>query len=361
VSEGMEQHRQAYAYCAYCPKVCRFACPVSAATHSETTSTWGKMTGAFLATTAGAPLSEGGARALYACTGCMRCRSFCRHENEVGFALFSARQLALDSGQAPAGARTTLTTFAEHHNPFGQSLTGALDRYPAGGPVRFQLFTGCTALAKRPQLVEDALAVADAFAAPMAVCRAGSRCCGYPLYAAGDMAGFKAHAQSMAEALAPYPELVALDPGCAYTLKVVFPRFGVSLRANVKTFTEVLDERREQAPRKPPVLEKVAYHDACHLGRGLGEYDSPRRLLALAAERTLEAPAAREEGGCSGGGGLMPRALPDVAVDVARREAATAAPGGETLVTACPTSSRMFERAGRKAADLVSVLRHWLE
>jgi Fe-S oxidoreductase len=165
----------------------------------------------------------------------------------------------------------------------------------------------------------------------------------------------------MTEALAPYPELVALDPGCAYTLKVVYPRFGVALHTNVKTFTEVLDERRDQAPRKAPVIEKVAYHDACHLGRGLGEYESPRRLLALAAERTLEAPAAREEGGCSGGGGLMPRALPEVAVDVARREAATAAAGGETLVTACPTSSRMFERAGRKAADLVSVLRRWLE
>jgi fumarate reductase (CoM/CoB) subunit B len=319
------------------------------------------MTGAYFATTAGAPLGEGGARALYACTGCMRCRSFCRHENEVGFALFSARQLALEAGQAPEGARSTLATFAERQNPFGQSLAEAVERHPAGGPVRFQLFTGCTALAKRPQLVEDALAVADAFSAPMAVCRASARCCGYPLYAAGDMAGFKAHARSVADALVPYPELVALDPGCAYTLRVVYPRFGITLQSQVKTFTEVLDERSGHLPRKPPILEKVAYHDACHLGRGLGEYDGPRRLLALAAERTIESVASREEGGCSGGGGLLPRTMPDISVDVARREAVASAPGGETLVTACPTSSRMFERAGRKATDLVSVLRRWLE
>ena len=34
--------------------------------------------------------------------------------------------------------------------------------------------------------------------------------------------------------------------------------------------------------------------------------------------------------------------------------------GGEPIVTACPTSRRMFERAGRQALDLVSVVRRWL-
>ena len=96
MSGELEQHRQAYAYCAYCPKVCRFACPVSDATQNETTSTWGKMSEAHLVTTGKRTLEPGGAKALYACTGCMRCRSFCKHENEVGFALFSARQTAVD-------------------------------------------------------------------------------------------------------------------------------------------------------------------------------------------------------------------------------------------------------------------------
>ena len=115
-------HRQAYAYCAYCPKVCRFACPVSDATQSETVSTWGKMTEAFLVTTGKRSLEASGAKAMYGCTGCLRCKTYCRHENEVGFALFSARQQAVDRELAPEGASSTLRTFAQHGNPFGRSL-----------------------------------------------------------------------------------------------------------------------------------------------------------------------------------------------------------------------------------------------
>jgi fumarate reductase (CoM/CoB) subunit B len=319
------------------------------------------MTTAHLETTAKRPLDEAGARSLYACSGCMRCRSFCKHDNEVGFALFSARQVAVDRQLAPAGAQSTLATFREHQNPFGANLAEAVGRFRAESPVRFQLFAGCSTLVKRPDLVEDALAVGAGFSAPMGVSRAGVRCCGYPLYAAGDIDAFRVHARNFAESLGPYPELVVLDPGCAYTLRVVYPRFDVPLGIIVRTIYEVLDEHRSHVPPRPPALGALAYHDACHLGRGLGQYEQPRRLLALAAERVLEDPAARQEAGCTGGGGLLPRTMPEVSVDVARRTAARVAPNGETVVTACPTSGRMLERAGRRTADLLAVLRRWLD
>lgn len=360
MSGGVDQHRQAYAYCAYCPKVCRFSCPVSDSTHNETTSTWGKMTQAYLATTGKKPVTEGSAQALYACTGCMRCRSFCKHDNEVGYALFEARQLAVDTGQAPAGALSTLKTFAEHGNPFGRDLSADVAAFTPEGPVRFPLFTGCSSLVKRKELIEDAIAVSTAFAAPFGVCKVSNRCCGYPLYAAGDQVAFRTHAEKVAEALAPYPELVVLDPGCAYTLKVVYPRVGVKLKNDVRTVYEVLAERLEHAPKKPKLDARVGYHDACHLGRGLGQYEEPRRLLALAVNGFREAQSHGAEGGCSGGGGLLPRTMAETSVDIARRQAPRVAAEGEAVVTACPTSRRMFERAGKPAEDLLSLLRRWL-
>lgn len=353
-----EQHRQAYAYCAYCPKICRFACPVSDATHNETTSTWGKMTEAHLVTTGGRPLEAGGAKALYACTGCMRCRSFCRHENEVGYALFSARQHAVDTELAPEGARTTLRTFAEHQNPFGRDLAPVVAQHRTDAPVRFQFFPGCSSLVKREALVEDARSVAEAFGAPLGVCKASTQCCGYPLYAAGDVREFEAHARKVASTLAPYPELVVMDPGCAYTFRVVYPRFGVDLTTTVRTLVEVLAERLDHAPAAPPLDVSVSYHDACHLGRGLGQYEEPRRLLRKAAREVLDATEHRGEAGCSGGGGLVPRTMPDAAVQIARRE--TERHKAE-VVTACPTSRRMFDRAGRKAEDLFGFLRRWIK
>lgn len=353
-------HREAYAYCAYCPKMCRFACPVSESTHSETTSTWGKMTQAFLATARGQPLSEDASRALYACTGCMRCRSFCKHQNEVGYALFSSRGLALGSGTGPRGAQSTVDTFRAHGNPFGADLSALVSRFRAPGPARFAFFPGCSTLVKASALAEDAIAVGAAFSAPLAMCRASTRCCGYPLYAAGDEEGFAAHARKMADLLEPYPELVVLDPGCAYTFLVVYPRFGVTLRNRVQTLYEVLAARIQHVPAREPLPIKAAYHDACHLGRGLGQYDGPRALLRAAVAEVREAPDSREEAGCSGGGGLLPRTMAETSVDIARRQADALAPDGEIVVTACPTSRRQLERAGRKAEDLVSLLRRWL-
>lgn len=357
---GVDQHRQAYAYCAFCPKVCRFACPVSDATQNETTSTWAKMTEAHLVTTQKRTLEPGGAKALYACTGCMRCRSFCRHENEVGFALFSSRQEAIDRDLAPEGARSTLKTFAQHGNPLGVDLTPLVARYRADAPVRFQIFPGCTTLAKAPEVLDAALEVGAAFGAPIGVAKAASRCCGYPLYAAGDLRGFEDHARKVADALTPYPELVVVDPGCAYTLKVVYPRVGVELSGTVRTIYEVFAERVDHAPPKPPLDEAAVYHDACHLGRGLGQYEEPRSLLCAAVREVKEAPETRGEAGCSGGGGLLPRTMADTSVAIAKRQADRVAPLGETVVTACPTSRRMFERAGKRSEDLLMLLRRWL-
>jgi len=354
------QHRQAYSYCAFCPKVCRFACPVSEATQQESVSTWAKMSEAYLATQHGQPLDEGGTQALYACTGCMKCRTVCKHENEVGYALFSARSLALEQGTAPAPVTSTLRTFTQHQNPFGVDLAEKVARYRADAPVRFPLFPGCSSLVKRPEAIDDAIAVGAAMSASFGVCRASSRCCGYPLYAAGDTKGFVRHAEGMAESLKEFPELAVLDPGCAYTFKVVYPRFGVELPHPVRTVYEILADRLAALPEKPKLPLTVRYHDACHLGRGLGQYEGPRALLAAAVREVAEGTESRDEAPCTGGGGLLPRTMPEAAVETARR-AAERFEGAEAIATACPTSRRMFERAGKNAEDLLHLLRRWLE
>ncbi len=359
---AMDRHEQAYTYCSFCPKMCRFACPVSEATQSESLSTWGKMTAAHLAKEGQRPLDESTAKAVHACTGCGRCGSFCKHENQVGDALFAAREETMKQGLQPKGAASTLATFTQAQNPFGQELSALVSSWRSDTPVRYPLFPGCSSLVKRPQLIEDTIAVANAFGAPMGVSRVASRCCGYPLYAAGSHDAFLEHARANAEVLASVPELTVLDPGCAYTFKIVYPQFGVALKTRIRTVVEVLEENLSHAPQKPPLPDTVGYHDACHLGRGLGQYDPPRRLLARAVTKMEEAASVRREAGCAGGGGLLPRTMPDVAVEVARRQAAEVAPQPDVnVVTACPTSKRMFERAGKTSFDLMALLRRWVE
>lgn len=357
----LDNHQREYLTCAYCPKVCRFACPVSEASSNESLSTWAKMTGAHLAQSGARPLDAQAALGLHACTGCMRCTQFCKHQNPVGHALFAARGEAISRGLQPQGASSTLATFAHAHNPFGVELAPLLTRFRAQTPVRYPLFVGCTALVKVPQLIEDALLVSEAFGAPVGVGRASERCCGYPLYAAGALEAFATHAAATARAFAQYHELVVLDPGCAWTLKVAWASVGVTPHARVRTLVEVLAENLPHAPQLPKLPGTVGYHDSCKLGRGLGVYDEPRALLARAVEAVHEAPSCRADGGCAGAGGLLPRTMPETAVEVARRQAAQVSQGGEPIVSACPSSTRMFGRAGREAVDLVSLLKRWLK
>ena len=327
---GLPDVKETSSTCAACPKACRFSCPVSEATQNESLSAWGKMSAVHHVVTGQRPLDADTAAAIHACTGCGRCTSFCSHENPVAPSLFGARQLAVSAGLQPRGAASTLATFQQAQNPFGHELGSLVASWRAQRPVRYPLFPGCSSLVKRPALIEQTLAVADAFGAPMGVAKTASKCCGYPLFAAGSFEAFAAHARAVADAFVETPEVAVLDAGCAYTFRTLYP-------------------------------ERVGYHDACHLGRGLGLYDEPRALLSRAVTAIVEAPSMRREAGCSGGGGLVPRTMTETSVEIARRQAAEISEDPNvTVVTGCPTSTRMFERAGRRAIDLVSLLERWV-
>ena len=355
------RHEQATSTCTFCPKACRFSCPVSEATHSESLSAWGKMNAAHRVLTGQTPMDAEVAQATHACTGCGRCTSFCKHENEVGLTLFAARGAAVKAGVQPKGAASTLATFQQAQNPFGRELASLVASWRAQAPVRAPLFPGCSTLVKRPGLIEHTLTVAAAFGAPMGVARSASKCCGYPLYAAGAFEAFAAHARSVASVFAETPEVAVLDAGCAYTFRKLYPEVGVTVPARVKTVVEVLHENLPHAPQQRPLPERAGYHDACHLGRGLGLYDEPRALLSRAVMAIVEAPSIRREAGCSGGGGLLPRTMNETAVEIARRQGLEIADDAEVaIVSACPTSTRMFERSGRRAIDLVSLLERWV-
>lgn len=345
--------------CSACPKACHGTCPVSQASPSETLTAWGKMNA--VAQLERRPVTAEISTAVHACTGCMRCTTACRHENPVTPALFAARQATISAGLQPRGAASTLATFQQAQNPFGRELASLASSWRAQRPVRYPLFPGCSTLVKRPALLEETLEVSDAFGAAMGVSRTASRCCGYPLYAAGALDTFVAHARSMASALLETPELAVLDAGCAYTFRVLYPAHGVPLPTRVLTVIEALFENLPHAPARAPLSMRVGYHDACHLGRGLGLYDEPRALVTKAVETLVEAAANRREAGCSGGGGLVPRTMVETSVEIARRQGMEICDDVEVpLVSACPTSTRMFERSGRRAFDLVSLLARWV-
>jgi Fe-S oxidoreductase len=143
-----------------------------------------------------------------------------------------------------------------------------------------------------------------------------------------------------------------LDPRCALELQALKPT----------TLVELLARNPTALTAAALSGEPLRYHDSCALGRGLGLYEEPRRLLALVAGAApLELEGTREHARCSGAGGILPVSMPEIAKGAADRLLAEhRLLGGGTLVTSCASSLSLLRSRGASAVDLISLLERGL-
>ncbi len=343
-------------YCTYCPKMCRFACPVSVAEARETVTPWGKQTILHEVLRGTVSLDASTARPLWACLECHGCRTYCDHRIDVPASLREGRALALARGFAPPAAVAIRAGFAERER---LAARAPVARRPVTAGTRVALFPGCVAATERPGDVDRMARVMDAApSGPAALVT--EYCCGLPLLQAGDADGFDRAARRLARALSGIPTTVVWDPGCLHAMKVLYRERGIEVDTalvHVSEWALPLLGRFRRLDVAGPVL----YHDPCRLGRGLGVYDPPRDVLSRILARGIsEFPRGRESGWCCGGGGAVPATSPDTARAIAAARLAEAGSGaGGAVVTACPTCRTMLADAasGRWVVkDMVELL-----
>ena len=131
-SSTLADQRAIHETCAFCPKLCRFACPVAEAEARETVTPWGLMTRADDVRRGALALDRDTAESWAHCTGCGRCTQICKHDNPVATALFAARAEAVAQTVAPAA----LLAWGAAEPP----ACARFEALPASGPTR--LFPG---------------------------------------------------------------------------------------------------------------------------------------------------------------------------------------------------------------------------
>jgi dimethylglycine catabolism B len=350
--------------CAYCPKMCRSACPVSEAEARETVTPWAKMNLVRLTRSgASATTSATAHQAMEACTGCGACSDQCAHGNPVTETLFSARATA-----NTARSRAMRDAFHNTGDAKGRDAMAAVHglHVDAHAPVAY--FPGCTRCHHdgKEAVARDQRVLAMAMGSDVPICdmKAGSdggQCCGYPLYADGQGDALRAQLLRLQKQWRHHEVIITPDPGCAYVLSTVRQQL---LSASDGPFPQVLTLVDALAPHADKFRNNAAdvavrYHDPCYLGRRQRSFDAPRNLLSSALGRPpIEFKRHHDDADCSGAGGLYPTSNPDGAKAMAHKRAQQVRGHEEPahIVTACPSARRNFERAGHTAYDLVDVL-----
>jgi Fe-S oxidoreductase len=341
-------------YCTFCPKMCRHACPVSTASGRETYIPQVKMDRLNQLRLGHSPWTTETTDPLWACTGCRHCTMYCDHENEPGLVLFTGRAEAVRRGiQHPA-----LTGYSERFRAREQRLTAQLaamfgDRLATEGEIGY--WPGCDAIDKGAADIAAALALFDRVGLEeVRLVDAPQACAGYPLLAAGHRDLFRWHAGRVATSLRGFRKIAINCSACQFALHAQYPAEGVHLRTEVVSLADLLAPAAQNLAC-PITKKSVYYHDPCYHARYNGVVEQPRRALSQLVE-VRELNWNKNDTECCGGGGLLPKTMPLIADQMAKRRLAEVqATGGGMVVTSCATCTFMLKRNAPPSVEVANL------
>jgi Fe-S oxidoreductase len=142
--------------------------------------------------------------------------------------------------------------------------------------------------------------------------------------------------------------MVSICPHCVRTILEDWKEFGASIA--IEHHSELLARFSAQLPRSGASRPRVAYHDACYLGRYRNVYDQPREVIGRWGA-VVDPRRSRERGFCCGAGGglsfLGEEKGKRVNLERAQELLAT---GAGVVAAACPFCNTML-RDGLAAAS----------
>jgi len=169
---------------------------------------------------------------------------------------------------------------------------------------------------------------------------ANEKCCGHDLSWTGDLENFEKLARmNVAEIKkAGATRVVTACPECYRTLKKDYPELLGNLDFEVLHVSEFLSELIDRGELRydAKLPAKMVYQDACRLGRHMGIYEPPRKVIAhIPGVELVEMGRNRENSVCCGVSAWLSCNKYSKAVQIDRLIEAKAT-GADLLVTACP-------------------------
>ncbi len=301
---------------------------------------------------------------LYQCTTCMDCTRRCPSSTKVVDIIESARKDLIEAGYARDIHNKISNSIKKFGNPYGEEerRTKILGEEPHKAKIAY--FAGCTTTFRNPEIAKSAISIFKKLGADYTLLN--EVCCGSVIQRIGfpddDLiplidANLKAIEETGAE------KALISCAGCLRMFREEYPKFR-DFDFEPLHFTEWL---MNQDLKLKPMNKIVTYHDPCHIGRHIGIYDAPRKVIEKIPGVTFkEMEFKGQTSRCCGGGGGVRSGFPELSKDIAGKRVAQAE-FADILLNTCPFCLNNLER-GKEAIgsnteirDLVEIIDELLE
>ena len=302
---------------------------------------------------------------IFSCLTCMQCDVRCPAEVDYTGLVLQLRTLGRDQKRA------------EPECPHGGALQSMMRMMAAGGVTQNRLewleeglttspdtgsvffFTGCAMYldAFFPELemhavngLKAAVKVLNALG-HQPVVSGEERCCGHDLLWNGDRDNFEKLARHNVELVraSGADVLVTSCAECLRTWKIDYEPFFEGAKPQMMHLSEFVAEALPELSLESETTTKMTYQDPCRLGRHLGIYDAPRKVLTgVPGVEFVEMPRHATRGLCCAGGTFSSCDRFAKKIQVDRLEEAIAT-GADVMVTACPKCQVHFRCAMKDA------------
>jgi heterodisulfide reductase subunit D len=265
----------------------------------------------------------------------------------------------------PDGREGLLAPLAENGNPYGQPSAKRMAWAPGteriGRTADVVFYAGCTPSYVRRGIARSAYSLLEAAGIDFALLD-GEVCCGHPHISMGrpDLARQEMEQNLAAIERSGAKTVVFACPGCLATFRKDAPEIlDRQLPFEALHLSEYLAVSPAfRALRLQKRSRVVTYHDPCTLGRGLGIFDPPRRVIeAVPSSRLMEMPRTRERSYCCGNGGFVRFDTEEMSIESEMSRLAEAEKtGAEVVLSACPACQIGLLDAARREKSAIEVL-----
>lgn len=295
---------------------------------------------------------------LFICTTCGGCTEVCPSAIDTKNGVVATRTQAYGTKKGlTAEHLAVISSVRNYDNPWQtprRQKARWAKKLPQKGEVLY--FAGCSTSLLFPENAERSVRLMKLSGVEPAYLGENERCCGST---ARKLGAEKLSREKLEACITDFKRsgaklVVTSCPGCASALNRD-PGLLKDAGLRVEHITKFLSRRMDALNMKlVKDAGKVTYHDPCDLGRELGEYAAPRKLLSEALGPSfVEMERSGRTSACCGSGSGVKSAYPELAQAIAvDRMAMAKASGAKTIVTACPWCQQSLQEASRTDTEV---------